>query len=339
MTGTTEVKVEALQPPAPAAKRGGRLEWFWRGQAIRNVKGYRQTLPLLEQTRLTRALRAAELADRAYDPVDQLRAGSSMALAVSLYREAAFWALACLDANFDGTSLRALLAQAPRDALVLAAGGPERLADVERALVGRDFVATSALAPELIAADAAIARTFVHALLELRVGPEKRTGRFLLQRYVRTFGCAALLLACVAGAVVWFEHATLKPDLATGRPWRASSSLETCRVQAHYCAAAHTDIFFHTLEEQDPWVEIDLGKPTAFSLVEVTNRSDCCPDRAVPLVIEVGNDQKQWREVARRVDTFSKWRAKFANTTARYVRLRVPRRSLLHLEKVTVRSG
>jgi hypothetical protein len=338
MNGTNEVQAEGRPLPTPAPKRGV-WEWFWRGHAIRNVRGYRTTLPLLEQTRLTRALRAAELAERAYDPIDPLRAGSAMALAVSLYREAAFWALACQDSSFDGATLKQLFQQVPRELLLLAADGPERLTDVELALVGRDFVATAELSPELTKADADVSRAFVQRLIELKVGPEKRTGRLLLQRYVRTLGALALFAACVVGAVLWYQRATLKPDLAAGRPWRASSSLETCRVQEHYCASAHTDIFFHTLEEKQPWVEIDLGKPTAFSLVEVTNRSDCCPDRAVPLVIEVGNGQQQWREVARRTDTFSKWRAKIAPTTARYVRLRVTRRSLLHLEKVVVRGS
>lgn len=338
MSGTTEVTAADKPLTAPAPRRGV-WEWLWRGQAIRNVKGYRGTLPLLEQARLNNALRAAELAERAYDPVDALRAGSAMPLAVSLYREAAFWALSCQDSSFDATRLKQLFEQVPRELLLQATGGPAQLADVELALVGRDFIATFGLSPEQTKADAEVSRAFVRRLIDLKVGPERRTGRLLLQRYVRTFGVLALLVMCVVGGVLWFKQATLKPDLAAGRPWRTSSTLETCRVQERYCASAHTDIFFHTLEERNPWLEIDLGKPTSFSLVEVTNRSDCCPDRAVPLVIEVGNDQTQWREVARRRDTFSKWRAEFAPTTARYVRLRVTRRSLLHLEKVAVRSN
>jgi hypothetical protein len=147
------------------------------------------------------------------------------------------------------------------------------------------------------------------------------------------------MLAVVGGAVTGIQRAMLKPDLAAGKPWRASSSLDTCKPLEHSCTSTRTDIFFHTVEEAEPWLEIDLGRPTSFSVVDVTNRSDCCPDRAVPLAIEVSNDRTTWREVARRKETFSEWRAKFKSQQARYVRLRVLRRTLLHLEKVAVRAG
>ena len=39
---------------------------------------------------------------------------------------------------------------------------------------------------------------------------------------------------------ILFQRLTLKPDLAAGKPWRASSSLDTCRPQEHYCASART---------------------------------------------------------------------------------------------------
>jgi hypothetical protein len=69
----------------------------------------------------------------------------------------------------------------------------------------------------------------------------------------------------------------------------------------------------------------------------VTNRDDCCLERAVPLVVEVSDDRKKWRTVARRADSFREWEGKFAPLKARYVRLRVDRHSILHLAKVSVR--
>ena len=97
-------------------------------------------------------------------------------------------------------------------------------------------------------------------------------------------------------------------------------------------------IFFHTNEDAQPWVEFDLLAPTAFSEVYVRNRTDSVPDRAVPLVIEVSDDETNWRAVARRDDTFRTWTASFPTLTARYVRLRVDRRSYLHLEIVEVHA-
>jgi hypothetical protein len=56
----------------------------------------------------------------------------------------------------------------------------------------------------------------------------------------------------------------------------------------------------------------------------------------VPLVVEVSNDRKKYREVARRTEVFDTWTPKFAPQRMRYVRLRVARRSMLHLDRVEV---
>ncbi len=330
-----QAEAGAAASPAPR----GFFEWFWRGKSLRLARAFRMRLPLLEQTRLQQALRALELAERAHDPVEPLRAGSSLALSISLYREAAYFALLAQSESFNGSDLAALFATLPDDLLEFAAGGSEELRAVKLALVERTFVETANLPDETLPGDAAIARDFVRALVRRKLLPEARVGSLLLQRGVRSFGLALLTLALTVGAVTLVQRLTTKPDLAAAKPWRASSSLDTCRPQEHYCASARTDIFFCTVEESNPWVEIDLGKPSAFSRLEVTNRSDCCPDRAAPLAIEVSLDQKTWREVARRTDTFSVWTAKFKQQNARYVRLRALRRTILHLEKIAVRAG
>jgi hypothetical protein len=72
-----------------------------------------------------------------------------------------------------------------------------------------------------------------------------------------------------------------------------------------------------------------------FSKVFVKNRDEV-PDRAIPLVIEVSNDQKSYHRVARRTDSFRTWTAELRPQTARYVRLRVDRKSYLHLEQVKI---
>lgn len=96
-------------------------------------------------------------------------------------------------------------------------------------------------------------------------------------------------------------------------------------------------IFFHTNEEDSPWVQYDLGEPKTFHEVEVQNRLDCCGDRAVPLVVEVSDDEKSWTQVARMDEPFARWVPTFPPRRARYVRLRVARRSILHLEAVAIR--
>ncbi|MBK7858080.1 MAG: discoidin domain-containing protein [Archangiaceae bacterium] len=138
-------------------------------------------------------------------------------------------------------------------------------------------------------------------------------------------------LAAVANARV-----ALHRDLARNASWRTSSTFAVCQPAAHSCASAPTDIFFHTQEEDSPWLELDLKEPRTFSEVRVVNRSDCCAERAQPLVVELSDDAKQWREVARHDQVFSLWSARFASQTARYVRLRVPRKTAFHLVSVQV---
>ncbi|HYJ08308.1 MAG TPA: discoidin domain-containing protein [Polyangiaceae bacterium] len=353
----TEVKASASSPdPVPAqepaalgvttppavvtpAKRGGLVEWLWRGKALREARSFRTQLPAAEREALAHALVARELADRAHDPVDPLRSGSSLGLAVSLYREAAYWALLAQDSAYQGATLATLFEKVPEDLLSFAAGGGEALDEVRRALVQRSFVETAQLPREQLPRDARVARDFVEALLRRKLEPEQRVARLLWQRGIRLSASVLLLAALLVGGWLGFERLRLGPDLAAGKPWRASSSLFTCTPALHRCESANTDIFFHTQEEKDPWVEIDLGKQTSFNRLEVVNRADCCPDRAVPLVAEVSGDRTKWREVSRRTETFSVWNARFAPQTARYLRLRVPRRSILHLEKVTIRNG
>jgi hypothetical protein len=56
----------------------------------------------------------------------------------------------------------------------------------------------------------------------------------------------------------------------------------------------------------------------------------------VPLIVEVSNDDQNFQEVVRRTEIFWTWRPSFPTQHARYLRLRVPRRSILHLEAVNV---
>ena len=60
-------------------------------------------------------------------------------------------------------------------------------------------------------------------------------------------------------------------------------------------------------------------------------------NRAAPLVVELSSDRSAWTKAAQRDTSFVTWTAQFPPTTARYVRLRVARRTFLHLENVSIR--
>ena len=93
---------------------------------------------------------------------------------------------------------------------------------------------------------------------------------------------------------------------------------------------------FHTTEEDNPWVRLDLGAVQRVHAVRVENRTNCCRDRALPLAVELSIDAKTWTLVGYRRLLFDTFTQQFPSRDARYVRLRVDRRSLLHLRKVSV---
>jgi len=96
------------------------------------------------------------------------------------------------------------------------------------------------------------------------------------------------------------------------------------------------NFFFHTQEQNQPWMEIDLGAVQRISSVKIKNRQDCCAERAVPLVLEVSKDGQKWNQLARKNEVFGTWHAKFAPVETRWVRLRVARKSMLHLQSVDI---
>jgi hypothetical protein len=144
-----------------------------------------------------------------------------------------------------------------------------------------------------------------------------------------------VLGALVGTLVMTWDRIRLGSNLAVGKVWHQSSVWAPCDTLLHRCGGLHTLIFFHTREDANPWVEYDLGKPLQFSKVFVKNRDEL-QDRAVPLVVEVSNDEKTWHKVGRRVETFRTFMFQFPTQTARYVRLRVDRKSWLHLEQVMI---
>jgi len=160
---------------------------------------------------------------------------------------------------------------------------------------------------------------------------QRRIDRLQTQRWLRVPLVAVALIALVLGV----RALTTSPNLAEGRPFRTSSTWSgwaACEADG-----SCSDIIFHTDEQTNPWVEYDLGAPKKVRRIEVKNRSECCHERAVPLVVEISTDRDNWTEVARRDIEFSTWSTSFSPRIARYVRLRVARTTTFHLREVIVR--
>lgn len=328
---------QASESPASstvlATPSGGLLEWFWRGGALQTAKGAPKASSLRRE-RLRRARLAAELADRTIDPAEPLRDGSAVPLAVSLFREAAYWALLAKSESDDKPSLRELLeaGKFPKPAM-----SEDDFALVRKALVDKTFVETADDRSDTACRDADLCQAFVHGLVQSELDAEDRVTSVLVQRWLRMGILAAIALAALFMVSNSLRRAMQGPDLLDGKPWTASSKAFDCHPKDMQCGGARSAMFFHTTEEDKPWVQFDMGAPQTFSRIEVINREDCCPERAVPLVVEVSDDKSKWREIARRKDTFREWETTVDSTTARYVRLRVDRRTSMHLVRVTLR--
>lgn len=269
-------------------------------------------------------------------------------LACALYRQSAYYslrALGLLSSASDasrlpaleaGSDLRVLLRAAPESVLIGAAGGAERLAELEQQLCERTFVDFAIAEPGEAAAQSLSLSKFTRALLHEIEARQRRFEResALPSLLVVAFALlAALALPAFSAASNLLEA---RRDLARDKPWQASSLYYgSCESPAQDCPG-QTSYFVHTQTENEPWLEIDLEAVQKVGGAHVVNRTDCCTERAVPLVFEVSTDHKLWREVARSTEPFRDWKPSFAPVSARWVRFKIPKNAPLHLRRVRI---
>jgi hypothetical protein len=156
----------------------------------------------------------------------------------------------------------------------------------------------------------------------------------------------AIVGAVLAGCLVltgWSQFGPaieerLHPNIALGKPWTSSSGYENSPTSGQV-PREEAPFFFVTDIQADPWLRIDLLKATRVGGVTIGNRIDCCRARALPLIVEVSTDGATWQEVLRREDNFETWRAHFKPRVARFVRLRTPMTTFLHLSRVAVHKS
>jgi hypothetical protein len=216
-------------------------------------------------------------------------------------------------------------------------GDGTTLAALKKAVDAASFVEFAEMEPKQRGELVLALRKSAETLLEELDRPTRMWELLWFKRVLRV-GLVFVLLGAVVFGTSWARQAAeRRNDLAAGKPWRQSSRLnsEGCESPQQSCANSPY-FFFHTVDENNPSIEIDLGEQRRFSAVRVVNREDCCAERAVPLVVEVSVDQRDWRRVARRDEVFSSWLAEFSPVDARWLRLRVERQSYLHLASVRV---
>lgn len=148
----------------------------------------------------------------------------------------------------------------------------------------------------------------------------------------------ACCAAAVASAAAVVAHLDARPADNLARRARVTTSSEDPRFPEvqRTVDGSLKELGFHTLSEEQPWVLLDLGGEEPISRVVVFNRGDCCIDVAKPLAIEVSRGGGVFEEVSRREVGFWTWDARFSPVTARWIRVKLLRRDVLHLREIEV---
>jgi hypothetical protein len=323
---------------ASALKRIG--DWFWRGSALDKVRAAMPEPGPRAATFANRAHECVELAKNSLAPEQSGEVGSD-GNACEIHRQACYWALCALSAQVD-PELRPEEAERIWDALpeallVQAAPNESRAEVLQHALRAGSFVYFAELPQFEQTVHLAELSKLSQALLKKLAERSVVIDAVYLQRAWRLAFLGVLALGVAMIPAVARRVIDARNELSVNKPWRTSSKYDVgnCKSPSQHCAES-VGYFFHTLNDATPWVEIDLGTSQKVSKVRVENRSDCCSERADPLIIEVSSDQKHWRKVANHEGEFSTWEAKFNPVSTRYVRVRLMRQDYFHLDAVHV---
>ncbi|MDP9002472.1 MAG: discoidin domain-containing protein, partial [Myxococcota bacterium] len=212
---------------------------------------------------------------------------------------------------------------------------PSDDARVRAALAARDVPYFDRLSGE----DAARVRWALdRAASMLRKGVEVRSIASI--RGERWGRIAALGVLFVYAAIAGVRALVVPRNVALHKPVVASSVWYTpADGQDIVDGDIGTSFGIHTQMEESPNVVIDLLDNYRVQRVKVHNRVDGWYDDCLPLVVELSTDGKTYAELARRDDHFDSdppWIAEAGDKLARYVRVRVARKSYLALSEVEV---
>ncbi len=209
--------------------------------------------------------------------------------------------------------------------LLAAMLGPEREATIEK--LGEDDRESFA----------AGVHDLVMRLAEPLEFEANRLGRALFARWSRVSVLSLILVVAAGLGTHWLIKRYGPQDLALHRPVTVSSQYPGQGTDHTLLVDGDTEnLGFHTENNGQQWVIIDLGKVYPIHEIVVYNRADGYQERAVPLKVQVSNDNKHYTQIAERKKTFDKWTVKGLHAEGRYVRLENTPPNYFHLAEVEV---
>jgi hypothetical protein len=302
------------------------IEWAWRNDELHELRRHHSAT---DQRTLAEARSCLTVAWRALAGVEDIPDDTRLAVALPLLAHGAQLCAALVAPGGGGV---ASLVDEPawQERFRLSGLAPEKQLAAQAVLRGEPPDAE----PNAAAEAAVIALRTVLEAADVRA---HAIAGVLWRRVWVVLSAVVLLAASTAGVLTWIGSGRAV-DLAEGKPWVASSAYSGFSLQGKKPARPILGLFFSTVDEDKPWWRLDLERAYRISHVEVVNRTDCCPERAHPLTLELSTDARKWREVARRTEAFKTWKASFPATQARFLRLRSLRKTLLHFKDVRVYS-
>jgi len=178
---------------------------------------------------------------------------------------------------------------------------------------------------------------FVMRLLEPLEIEANRLGRALFARWSRVLIVAIVLAGGLGFLGKWVHAKVMGPNIALHCPVTVSSQFAGQGTDHTLLVDGDPDTLgFHTQDGGQQWVVIDLGRVRKINRVVVYNRSDGFEERAVPIKIEVSNDNQNYKQIAERKENFDKWTVKHLHAEGRYVRLKNTPPNYFHLGEVEI---
>ena len=100
---------------------------------------------------------------------------------------------------------------------------------------------------------------------------------------------------------------------------------------------------FHTENEDNPWWQVDLQKPTGLDRMVLYNRCDQCGARNSRIIVLASDDAESWKQLYQHDGTVFYGHSDnkplsvgLDGVTTRYIRLQLPQKSYFHLDEVEI---
>lgn len=155
-------------------------------------------------------------------------------------------------------------------------------------------------------------------------------------RIMRALRLAGAALAVVLVGRLAFKAIFVPRNQALHKPVFASSRYEGTPEPAALTDGDRRKLGVHTIVENEPWVRVDLASTYKVKTIRVYNRTDCCVDEILPLIVEVGTENDPAPFIAERSETFEVWEIDVGGHPASTVKIHSRRKSYIALAEVEV---